>query len=77
MALDLTKLWDVLDKLLEAGNDFVENQVEAAYGAFHSVLKAKAEATDSTFDDNGLRTVELGVRDKLIKLYPLDKFPLD
>jgi len=77
MALDLTKLWEVLDNLLEAGNEFVENQVEAAYGAFHSVLKCKAEASNSTFDDNGLKTIELGVRDKLIKLYPLDEYPLD
>jgi len=77
MALDLSKLWEVLDKLLEAGNDFVENQAEAAYGAFHAVLVAKVEATTTPFDNNGLKTVELAVRDKLIKIYPLDEYPLD
>ena len=62
MALDLIVVWNVLDKLLEAGNDFVEAQV------------AK---TETEFDDNALITVELGLRDKLIKIYTLEKFPLD
>jgi len=77
MALDLSKLWNVLDNLLEAGNDFVESQVEAAYGAFHKVLTAKVDVTESPFDNNALKTIELGVRDKLIKLYPLEEYPLD
>jgi len=75
MAINLTKLWDVLNNLLEAGNDFVKAQIETAYGALHSTLKAKAESTDSPFDDNSLITVELGVRDKLNELYPFDKYP--
>ena len=74
---DLTKLWDLLDKLLEAGNDFVEAQVETAYGAFHKTLLAQVAKTETEFDDNALKTVELGFRDKLIKLYPLEDYPLD
>ena len=70
MAINLTKLWDVLNNLLEAGNDFVEAQVETAYGALHSTLKAKVESTETPFDDNGLKTVEVGIRDKLLKIYP-------
>lgn len=77
MALDLTAIWNVLDKLLEAGNDFVEAQVETAYGAIHGHLKERAEKTETKFDDNALKTVELGLRDKLIKIYPLDEYPLD
>lgn len=77
MALNLTVIWDLLDKLLDAGNDFVEAQVETLYGAIHAKLKAKVELTETEFDDNSLITVELGFRDKLCKLYPFDKYPLD
>ncbi len=77
MALDLTAIWNILDKLLEAGNDFVEAQVETVYGTIHGQLKERAEKTETKFDDNSLKTVELGLRDKLIKIYPLEDFPLD
>ena len=77
MALDLTKLWNVLNDLLEAGNEFVEAQVETIYGGIHGKLKERVALTETNFDDNGLKTVELGLRDKLIKLYPLEEFPLD
>ena len=77
MAINLTIVWDLLDKLLEAGNDFVEAQVETVYGTIHGHLKERVEKTETKFDDNGLKTVELGLRDKLIKIYPLDEYPLD
>ena len=77
MGLDLNVVWNILDKLLEAGNDFVEAQVETVYGTIHGHLKERAEKTETKFDDNSLKTVELGLRDKLIKLYPLEDFPLD
>jgi len=77
MAVDLTKLWNVLDDLLEAGNEFVEARVETVYGVIHGKLKARAELTTTKFDDNGLKTTEIGLRDKLIKLYPLDEYPFD
>jgi len=76
MAVDLSKLWDVLNNLLEAGNDFIEAQVETAYGALHSTLKAKVESTETEFDDNAMKTVELGIRDKLLKIYPIEEYPL-
>jgi len=77
MAVDFNAVWNILDKLLIAGNDFVEAQVETLYGALHGKLKAQVEKTETEFDDNGLETVELGLRDKLIKLYPLEEYPLD
>jgi len=77
MALNLTVVWDLLDKLLEAGNEFVEAQVETIYGTIHTKLKAQVAKTTTTFDDNGLITTEIGLRDKLIKLYPLETYPLD
>lgn len=77
MALDLTKLWNVLNDLLEAGSEFVEAQVETAYDILHTKFKEQAAKTTTKFDDNALKTVEIGLRDKLIKLYPLEDFPLD
>lgn len=77
MPLDLTAVWNVLDKLLEAGNDFVEAQVETIYGTIHKKLKEQVKKTSTEFDDNALKTVEIGMRDKLIKLYPLEEYPLD
>jgi len=77
MPIDLGGVWDVLDKLLDAGNEFVEAQVETIYGTIHNKLKVKVESTETPFDDHSMETVELGLRDKLIKLYPLETYPLD
>lgn len=77
MGVDLTKLWDVLDDLLAAGNEFVEAQVETAYGVLHKKFKDQVAKTTTEFDDNALITVEIGLRDKLMKLYPTDKYPFD
>lgn len=77
MGVNLTVVWDLLDKLLEAGNEFVEAQVETIYGTVHTKLKEQVAKTTTTFDDNGLITAEIGLRDKLIKLYPLETYPLD
>ena len=77
MPLDLNMIWDALDKILELGNEFAEAGVETMYGTIHTKLQEKVVSTTTTFDDNGLKTVELGLRDKLIKLYPLETYPLD
>lgn len=77
MGVNLTVVWDLLDKLLEAGNEFVEAQVEIIYGTVHTKLKEQVAKTTTTFDDNALITAEIGLRDKLIKLYPLETYPLD
>jgi len=77
MGLDLKVVWDLLDKLLAAGNDFVEAQVETVYGTIHGKLKEQVAKTDTEFDDNGLITIELGLRDKLCKIYPFEEYPLD
>jgi len=77
MGLNLNVVWDLLDKLLEAGNEFVEAQVETIYGTVHTKLKEQVAKTTTKFDDNALITTEIGLRDKLIKLYPLEEYPLD
>ena len=77
MALNLTKIWDFANSLLEAGNEFVEAKAEVVYGALSTWLQTQVARTDTKFDDNSLKIVELGIRDKLIKKYPLDDYPLD
>ena len=77
MGVNLTVVWDLLDKLLEAGNEFVEAQVETVYGTIHAKLKEQVAKTTTEFDDNALIIIEIGLRDKLTKLYPLETYPLD
>lgn len=74
---DLTKIWDVLNSVLEHCDEFVEDKVEAVYGGLSNWLDSQVAKTDTKFDDTSKRIIELGIRDKLIKKYPLDKFPLD
>lgn len=77
MALDLTKIFDFAAGLLDTGSEFVESKVEFAYGAFSLWLDSLVANTDTVFDDKAKKIVELGIRDKLIKKYPLEDFPLD
>jgi len=77
MALDLTKLWDLANNLLEAGNEYVETQVESVYGTLSLWLKTQVDKTDTEFDNTALQIVEIGIRDKLLKKYPLENFPVD
>ena len=77
MALDLGKIWDFANSLLVAGDEFVEDKVESVYGVFSLWLDGLVADTETKFDDNALKIVELGFRDRLIKKYPLDEFPPD
>ena len=77
MAIDLGKIWDFANSLLVAGDEFVEDKVESVYGVFSLWLSGLVADTETKFDDNSLKIVELGVRDRLIKKYPLEDFPLD
>lgn len=73
----LTKIWDYLADLLNVADEFVEDKVEFAYGTLSTFLDNLIADKDSKFGKKGKEIIELGFRDKLIKLYPLDKFPLD
>ena len=77
MALGLGKIWDFANSLLVAGDEFVEGKVESVYGVFTLWLQGLVNDTETKFDDNSLKIVELGVRDRLIKKYPLEDFPVD
>ena len=73
----LGKIWDFANSLLVAGDEFVESKVESVYGVFTLWLQGLVADTETKFDDNSLKIVELGVRDRLIKKYPLEDFPVD
>ena len=70
-------IWDFANSLLVAGSEFVEDKVESVYGTFSLWLQGLVADTETKFDDNSLKVIELGIRDRLIKKYPLDEFPLD
>lgn len=74
---DLTKVWDLINNVLEKCSEFVEDKVEDVFGALNLWLDSQVEKTDTKFDDNSKKVILLGIRDKLIKIFPLDKFPLD
>jgi len=74
---DLNKLWDVVDSVLEKCSEFVEDKVEDVFGALNSWLDGQVAKTNTKFDDNSKRIILLGIRDKLIKILPLDKYPLN
>jgi len=74
---DLTKIWDVLNSVLEKCDEFVEDKVELVFGSLNSWLDSQVEKTETKFDDTSKRIILLGIRDKLIKILPLDEYPLD
>lgn len=77
MAIDLSVIWNFANSLLVAGDEFVEDKVESVYGTFRLWLKGLVADTETKFDDNSMKVIELGLRDRLIKAYPLEDFPLD
>lgn len=77
MAVNLGVIWDFANSLLVAGDEFVEDKVETVFGTFSLWLQGLAADTETKFDDNSIRIIKLGVRDRLIKELPLDKYPVD
>lgn len=73
----LTKIWDYLADLLDVADEFVEDKVEFAYGTLSTFLDNLIADKNSKFGKKGKEIVELGIRDKLIKKYPLETFPVD
>lgn len=73
----LTKIWDYLADLLDVADEFVEDKVEFAYGTVSTFLDNLIADKNSKFGKKGKQIIELGIRDKLIKKYPLEDFPVD
>lgn len=73
----MANIWDLANTALEKCDEFVEAQVEVVYGVVGKFLQAQVDKTTTKFDNTAYRIVELGIRDKLLKKYPLKDFPLD
>lgn len=73
----LTKIWDYLADLLDVADEFIEDKVEFAYGTISTFFDNMIADKNSKFGKKGKEIIELGIRDKLIKKYPLDEYPLD
>ena len=73
----LTKIWDYLADLLDVADEFVEDKVEFAYGTISTFFDNMIADKNSKFGKKGKEIIELGIRDKLIKKYPLETFPVD
>jgi len=74
---DLTKIWDLANSILEKCDEFVEDKVEDVFGALNNWLDEQVAKTNTKFDDNSKKIILLGIRDKLIKILPLEEYPLD
>ena len=77
MGLDMSKLWDFLYQILNVSDEFVEDKVELVYGGISSFFDGLIADKDSKFGKKGKEIIELGIRDRLIKKYSLEDFPLD
>jgi hypothetical protein len=77
MAINLGVIWEFANSLLVAGDEFVEDKVESIFGTFSLWLNGLVADTETKFDDNSVKIIKLGIRDKLIKEYPLEEYPVD
>jgi len=73
----LGKIWDVLNGILEKCDEFVEDKVEDVFGTLNTWLDDLVDNPNTKFASTSKRIILLGIRDKLIKIFPLEKFPLD
>ena len=70
-------IWDILNNVLEKCDEFVEGKVEDVFGGLNLWLDEQVAKTDTKFDDNSKKIILLGIRDKLLDIFPLDEFPKD
>ena len=70
-------IWDVLNNVLEKCDEFVEGKVEDVFGGLNTWLDGQVAKTETKFDDNSKKIILLGIRDKLLKIYPIEEFPPD
>lgn len=75
--VDKTKMWDFAAGLLDKADEFFEDKIEGVFGAFSNFLQGRVDDTETKFDNKALMIIEIGIRDRLIKKYPLDKYPVD
>jgi len=67
----------VLNDLLNVADEFAEAQVETVVGKLNEFLDEKVGDPETSFTAKGKQIIMLGMRDKLIKILPLETYPLD
>ena len=70
-------IWDVVNGILEKCDEFVESKVEDVFGGLNTWLDEQVAKTNTKFDDNSKKIILLGIRDKLLDIFPLEDFPKD
>lgn len=73
----MANIWDILNNILEKCDEFVEGKVENVFGALNAWLDEQVARTDTKFDDNSKKIILLGIRDKILDIFPLDEYPKD
>lgn len=73
----LGKIWDVVNGVLEKCDEFVEDKVEDVFGALNTWLDELVDNPNTKFLATSKRIILLGIRDKLVKLFPFKDYPLD
>ncbi len=73
----LGKIWEVLNSILEKADEFVEDKVEDVFFALNNWLDDLVDNPNTKFAKTSKKIILLGIRDKLIKIFPLEDFPLD
>jgi vacuolar-type H+-ATPase subunit E/Vma4 len=74
MAIDLNS---ILLEILNVTDEMLEGQIETLFGKLNDKLDEMAGDPETKFTAKGKQVVLLGLRDKLIKILPLEDFPLD
>ena len=75
--MDLSAIWDVLNGVLEKCDEFVEDKVEDVFGGLNSWLDGQVAKPNTKFGVTSKKIILLGIRDKLLKIFPLEDYPLD
>jgi len=73
----LGKIWDVVNGVLEKCDEFVEGKVEDVFGALDSWLDELVDNPNTKFLATSKRIILMGIRDKLLDIFPLEEFPKD
>jgi len=73
----LGKIWEVVNGVLEKCDEFVEDKVEDVFGALNVWLDELVDNPDTKFLATSKRIILMGIRDKLLDIFPLEEFPKD
>ena len=73
----LGKIWEVLNSVLEKCDEFVEDKVEDVFGALNAWLDDLVANTNTKFLATSKKIILLGIRDKLLEIFPLEEYPKD